>query len=356
MPSEFHGGLNLEELARVGVDPGNLLDFSTNVNPCGPSPAVRESLAEVDIASYPDPSSLALRTSLARANEVSPDSVLVGNGTADLLWLIGQTFLSHESIVVIQGPSFGEYHRASNAAGARVMELRADPPNFQPDIEGLAAVAREQKPDLLFVCTPNNPTGWIMESEAIERLAEAVEPGHLVLDEAYRGFTDLGPFGRPRLGNVISLRSMTKDFGLAGLRLGYALAEQEIVERLTAHQPPWSVNAAAQTAGLAAIEDTGHLKRSIERCRQWSEDLRSALIDLGALVADTPMHYFLIEVGDGRSTRQRLMAEGILVRDAASFGLPGWIRIGVRRPEENQRLLEAWVRIQEQAAGHADVA
>jgi histidinol-phosphate/aromatic aminotransferase/cobyric acid decarboxylase-like protein len=223
-----------------------------------------------------------------------------------------------------------------------VIEVRASQPDYQPDLDVWLSTIKERQPDMFFVCNPNNPTGWHFSDSDLAHLARAMRPNLVVIDEAYKGFTDRGPFGKVPLNNVIVLRSMTKDFALAGLRLGYALAKPSLIAAMQRQQPPWSVNAFAQAAGLAALEDLDHLHRTIHDTLKWAHQLKSDLSRRDARISPSPMHYFMVEVGDGRAVRKQLLAHGCLVRDAASFDLPRWIRIGVRRPEENQRLLELW--------------
>jgi threonine-phosphate decarboxylase len=346
MHLEAHGGLNYAELRSLGLDPASLIDFSVNINPFGPSPRVLDALRRFDPAHYPDRDVLDLRAALAEANGVSIDHVLVGNGTAELIWLVTHVCLRMDDPVLIVGPTFGEYHRAAQAVGAQVIEFRAAPPTFQLNMDELLAGIQSRRPRLVFLCNPNNPTGFHLSDTAVRQIASACADGLLILDEAYRSFVTLSPFGPPPTINTIILRSMTKDFALAGLRLGYALGEPGWLNAMCAIQPPWSVNGAAQAVGLAGLCDLDHLRHTLDLTRHSALALRTALSDLGACMLAAPTHFILAAVGDGAAWRRRLMFEGCLVRDCASFGLPQYIRVGTHRPQENERLVEAWTRLE----------
>jgi histidinol-phosphate/aromatic aminotransferase/cobyric acid decarboxylase-like protein len=220
--------------------------------------------------------------------------------------------------------------------------MRAGPPDFQLEPAHIAEVIRGQGPKLVCLCNPNNPTGLHLADEDIREIAAACGEGVLILDEAYRGFVSESPFGPPPARNVIGLRSMTKDFALAGLRLGYALGEPGLLQVMHALQPPWSVSGAAQAAGLAALSDLEHLQRTLRLTREASRALRAGLSELEARVVDSPAHFLLIEVGNATEWRRRLMARGCLVRDCTSFGLPAYVRVGARTPEENRKFIKAW--------------
>lgn len=342
---ETHGGLNLLELADAGIEPASVMDFSANVNPFGPSPHTLAALRRVDPGSYPDPEARALRLALAAANSSTPENVLVGNGTADLIWLAAHSLLKPGDPLLIVGPTFGEYERSARAVGGRLSHFTARAPDFQIDIDHLTWTIRDLRPRLTFLCNPNNPTGQHLVDADVQRVATACGRGWLILDEAYRGFVSDSPFGPPPRPNVIVLRSMTKDFALPGLRLGYAVAASKPLERMRAFQPPWSVNAAAQAAGLACMNDLKHLWRTLDMTTQSAGMLRAGLTRTGARVVTAPTHFLLVEVGDGGTWRERLMAEGCLVRDCASFGLPQFVRVGTRRAEENDTLVRAWKRL-----------
>ncbi len=345
-----HGGPDYAELAALGLSPDEVIDFSANANPYGPSPRVRAALAEVSLDRYPDAQALALRERLAQLHGLTPNHVIAGNGTTELIWLLGMAYLQHGDPVVIIGPTFGEYRAAARVMGASVTEYRTPAADFQPDVNAIAALIEQQQPRLTFLCNPNNPTGVYLVREAVEALAAACGKSLLVVDEAYRAFVtkpwpseplvERGPGLNPVESNVVLLRSMTKDHALAGLRLGYALASPEVVAALKKVQPPWSVNAAAQVAGLAALSDEDHLRETLPPIAEAKAYLVEELTALGLRVVPSAANFLLVEVGDGRALRRKLLSHGLVVRDCASFGLPEYVRIAVRRMEECRRLIE----------------
>jgi len=347
-----HGGPDYAELTALGLSPDEVIDFSANANPYGPSPQVRTALAGVPLDRYSDAQAIALRERLARVHGLTPEHIIVGNGTAELIWLLGMAYLQRGDPVVIIGPTFGEYRAAAELMGARVTAYRAPAAtDFQPDVAAIEALIGRQRPRLTFLCNPNNPTGVYLRREAVEALVAACGEGVLVVDEAYRAFVaetwpseplvERGPGLSPAEGNVVLLRSMTKDHALAGLRLGYALASPEVVATLKKVQPSWSVNAAAQAAGLAALADEDHLRETLPKIAEAKAYLLEELTRLGLRVVPSAANFLLVEVGDGRGLRRKLLSHGLMVRDCASFDLPEYVRIAARRMEECRRLIES---------------
>jgi histidinol-phosphate/aromatic aminotransferase/cobyric acid decarboxylase-like protein len=174
------------------------------------------------------------------------------------------------------------------------------------------------------------------------RIAAACADGFLILDEAYRSFVAPSPFGPTPAANTLVLRSMTKDFALAGLRLGYALGAAHLLQAMRSIQPPWSVSGVAQAAGLASLGDLHYLYRTLELTRQSALSLRSALSSAGANVLPGATHYLLIDVGQAASWRKQLLTTGCLVRDCSSFGLISYMRVSTRSHDENQHLIKSW--------------
>jgi len=348
---EAHGALDLAELERRGVDPEEVVDFSASINPCGPAPAVLEAARRADIARYPDRTCLGLRRALARRLGLDVSWICPGNGSAELIDLLARLYLSPGDAALVVGPTFGEYGRASQLCGARVLRwdrgVRGGEVSL--DLDGLAGAVLRERPRVVWLCSPNNPTGDLLPGTGVRRLLGAVEAagGLLVVDEAYR---DLVLRGEPddltgllEGGRLVLLRSMTKAHALAGLRLGYALAPPEAVRALEVARPPWSVSAPAQAAGVAALSPAAeeHLLRSRRLLARSAALLAEGLSRLGLRFAPGAANFFLVEVGSGRGVREALLRRGLQVRDCASFGLPAHIRIAVRRPEENARLLAA---------------
>jgi L-threonine-O-3-phosphate decarboxylase len=347
IPLVPHGGRGAEEPAACGPPSGDVLDFSVNTSPLGPPPSVAEALRSLDVARYPDPTALALRTALAERLGLDAAQLVVGNGSSELIWLLALAYARPApATVLIVAPTFGEYERACRLLGATVTHEVATPERqFRPDVAGLAARIRRERPRLVWLCNPNNPTGHYAGRPAVGALLEAcVSAGALlVVDEAYLAFVDRPDSLLDLLpsGHLFLLRSLTKDYALAGLRLGFGAGTREMADALRRVQPPWSVNAAAQAAGIAALADHA----SLERMRREVQAARAALVAglerLGFAVTPPAANFVLVEVGDAAAMRRSLLARGYLVRDCASFGLPRHIRIAVRRRAECARLLAA---------------
>jgi histidinol-phosphate aminotransferase len=338
-----HGALDYAELECLGLKPDDVLDFSVNSNPYGPSPAVRRALAQVPLERYPDREALALRRALADRIGAPADQILIGNGTAELLWLVAMAFVRSGDRTLIVGPTFGEYGRVALLMGAKVKTWTARPEwEFAVEAGEIAGCLQELEPRLVFVCNPNNPTGVVLPPEVILSWAKAHPNTLFVSDEAYLAFAPSLPSAwRVGRENILVLRSMTKDYALAGLRLGYAVGYMSVITALSRSRPAWNVNALAQAAGVAALEDEAHLRASLDAVGRAKTELVAALRGLGLAPLPSAVHFFLMEVGNGFVFRKALLREGVLVRDCGSFGLPAYVRIAPRRPEENVRLVAA---------------
>jgi L-threonine-O-3-phosphate decarboxylase len=343
-----HGALDHAELRRLGLKPDDVLDVSANLNPFGPSPAVARAIADCAIDQYPDRETLRLRRCLAELLEVSPARILAGNGASELIWLTALAFLEAGDRVVILEPTFCEYARVSALAGAAVHSIRAvEEHDFRVDAAAVERELERIRPRLVFLANPNNPTGTILPVEELGKWAKRLPETLFVIDEAYLAFTAAAKSALTlERDNVLVIRSMTKDFGLAGLRLGYAVGAENLVCELAKARPPWSVNALAQAAGVAALQDMTHLQQSLALLNAAQVELVQGLQRVGMKVLPSAVHYFLVRVGNGAAVRAALLRERILVRDCASFGLPAFVRISTRRPEENVRLLDAVRRLE----------
>lgn len=339
-----HGAVTAGELAQHGLALDAVLDFSVSTNPCGPSPAALVALRAVDPGRYPDPEARELRSALAARCGVPVERVAVGNGSAELIWAVAAAYVAPGDRALVVGPTFGEYAAAVRAVDAALVEWRARAADgFAVDVAALGAVCAREQPRLVFLCDPNNPTGVLLGAGAVAALLDAAPEALLVVDESYRPFVDAPPDLAPLLArdNLLLLRSLTKDQALAGLRLGYALGTPEAIAALRLVRPAWSVSAAAQAAGLAALDDEPHWRRSLATVREARAYLLERLTAFGLRVYPPAANFLLVEVGDGAAVRAALLRHGCVVRDCASFGLPSCIRIGVRTPPECARLVEA---------------
>lgn len=359
--SVAHGALDFGELTRLGLRSEEVVDFSASVNPHGPAPEVLEAARVADISEYPDRECCGLRAAISHHTGVEPEGIACGNGSAELVDHLARCYLAPGDSTLVVGPTFGEYERASLLRGAKVrrFDRALAPDGAALDVGNLSSEIQNRCPRVVWLCSPNNPTGDLMPRAAIETVLRAVfgVGGLLVMDEAYR---DLVLEGEPEDltnllsgksgGNLILLCSMTKAHALAGLRLGYALGGRTVIRDLTAVRPPWNVSGPAQAAGIAALSPPAlsHLEESRKALARDAAFLRREFLRLGLRVLPGAANYLLVDVsgsGGGAAVRGKLLAEGLQVRDCASFGLPEYVRVSVRRREECERLAAALERL-----------
>ncbi len=337
-----HGAFDFAELERLGLHPNDVIDFSVNSNPFGSSPLVLEAIRSTPVERYPDRESLALRRALSARLDVSTEQILVGNGTAELIQLAAFAFLQKGDHALILEPTFGEYERSARLMGANIHRWRAISKNgFVPNPEVVRKQLHKREMQAVFICNPNNPTGQIIPPEVLGEWADEFPKTLFVVDEAYLAFVG-GTKSAILLArkNILTLRSMTKDYAIAGLRLGYAVGDETAIAALANLRPAWNVNALAQAAGLAALQDEEYLSETLAKLYEEQWVFLAGLEELGYRPIPSHAHYFLLPVGNGARFRQDLLAHGILVRDCASFGLPAYARIATRTHSENLRLLD----------------
>ena len=337
-----HGGLNQTELRAMGLAPDEILDFSVNSSPFPPPSGIRRILDTIAIERYPDSEATEFRQRLSAKLGVGPDNILAGSGAVELIRLIALTYFRHGDSVLILEPTFGEYRVACQLVGVEVVnQWGREEESFAPRIEETVSTIRQHHPRGVFICNPNNPTGQYLTRREVEMILDACGDGLLILDEAYITYVDeswsaMDLIGR---GNVVIVRSMTKDYALAGLRLGYAVAREDIINALRRVRPPWNVNAVAQKAGVIALNDTDYLERCGREIGKAKQFLVGELYRIGFTLVPSSTNFFLVKVTDAEGFRNALLKHGILVRDCTSFGLPQYIRIAARTMPECRRLI-----------------
>ncbi len=344
MENSLHGGPDRAELKAMGHTPESVLDFSVCTNPFPPPSAVRKVLRTAAVNQYPDSLATEFRECLATRLGVTPDNILAGSGTTELIRLIALTYFRPGDSVLVLEPTYSDYKVASQIAGAGVISQRGrEADNFALNVEETVGLIKRHHPRGIFICNPNNPTGQYFSRPEVEMVLDAGKEGLVILDEAYINFVDgnwsaIDLIGR---GNLVILRSMTKDYALTGLRLGYAVAGGDIISALRRVCPPWNVNIMAQKAGVAALNDTDYL----ELCQRKMAPVKRFLVEelerIGFAALPSRTHFFLVRVGRAKSFREALLRQGILVRDCASFGLPEYVRIAARTMPECRRLIRA---------------
>ncbi|MDR2203869.1 MAG: threonine-phosphate decarboxylase CobD [Nitrososphaerota archaeon] len=347
-----HGGEVLDAAVKSGIKCEDLLDFSSSVNPLGTSKKALLAVEAVfsQVAAYPDSASTELREVIAKHYGVAVENIVVGNGSTELVYLFAGSFLSEGDLVVMAAPTFGEYEGAVRRAGADVCFVRLGDDQLL-DVDAFIAKLVEAK--MAFICNPNNPTSLLVPSEGLERILDvALELGVLVfLDEDFLEFVEeeqkfsfIGRIGK--YSNLFILRSFTKLFGLTGLRVGYGIANKEIIDVLMRVKIPWNVNCLAQAAAVVALGDVDHLKKTRDLICEEKAYLQKGLEGVrGFRVYAPDANFFFIDIRESGFTAaeltQKLLMRGIMIRDCSSFkGLePYYIRVAVKRHEENVQLL-----------------
>jgi histidinol-phosphate aminotransferase len=344
VPPPQHGGLHEAELRALGASPDAVLDFSSSTNPYGPDPAVVRALQTARIDRYPDPTALLAREALARRCSVSPNQIVLGNGAAELLWSLARCLLAPGTAALIAEPTFSEFRRAASCAGAELGEWRSAPETaFAFDLEALSARAREQSPTAIYLCSPNTPTGGALPAQEIAAWAARHPASTVVLDQSFLSLSERWQDAEvPLPDNVVAVRSLTKDHGIPGVRLGYLIAPAELCQALEAARPAWSTSALAQAAALACCHSLEFVRESRERLLHDRRGLAEELASLGIESLPSSVNFLLARVPQVASLRARLLARHqILVRDCASFGLPGFLRLAARPAPDRARLLVA---------------
>jgi len=343
-----HGAVDPAALRAEGVDPAALTDFSSNQSPLGAAPGVAAAVGGAVVDAYPDPHATELTARLAERHAVDPAQVVCGNGSTELIRLVAQLALAPGDVAVSLAPSFGECEVATRLAGARLEEVRlvhaGDGAGFFCDEPALGAALDAHRPRLCWLRSPNNPTRAALPAALIAAPVAGFPSTLFVLDEAYCDLLPEPQWQADLLaaGNLLVLHSMTKYWGLAGLRLGHAVAEPGMAAALRAAAPPWSVNACAQAVGVAALADLEHHRRAVALLTGERDRLVAGLRGRGWVTEPTTAGFFLIHVGDAPAARRALLAQGCLVRDCTSFGLPEHVRVSPRHRAQNDLLLEAF--------------
>lgn len=342
----FHLDKPVEELQRIlGVD--RVVKLDENENPLGPSPRVAQALGGFrgKMHRYPDPSGFYLKRALAERLGLSPQQVALGNGSNELIDFLMKTFVDESCEVIIAEKAFIAYKMALLAVGGKGVFIPMKEETH--DLEAMAA-AITPRTKLLFIANPNNPTGTLVEEEAFARFMERIPEGVIVvIDEAYREYVDSPkyPDSLPYLHqgrNVVILRTFSKIYGLAGLRVGYGLAPKELVEGIMRTHQPYNVNALAQAAALASLEDEEHVERSRQLNHAGKRYLYRELDRLGVAYLPSQANFLLLDFGrDASAVHRRLYRRGIFIRPMKMYDLPHCLRVTVGLPEENERFIQA---------------
>ncbi len=347
----IHGSINPIELKILGLEKKELLDFSVNISPIGQPDGVWETIKTVDLSSYPDPDCLDIREAISKniSNsklKIPIEQIFIGNGSNEIIHLISRLTLSKKSTALVMTPTYGEYEYAFRLSGAKVIKYDTnDARDFRWNFIEAVNLIKNQKPNVVIICNPNNPTGIYCNKHEIEALAKAcINSGSLlVLDEAYLSFVENSWDSLSMLKNynLILVRSMSKNYANAALRLGYAVTSVDIVSKLRALQPEWSVNSLAQKVGILALEDDKYLSNARKAVFSAKNYINKAIKELGLETVPSEVNFLLIRVENASEWRSLLLTKGIVVRDCTSLGLPNYIRVGIRVLKDCKFLVKA---------------
>ncbi|MGA2682625.1 MAG: threonine-phosphate decarboxylase CobD [Candidatus Bathyarchaeia archaeon] len=350
-----HGGEVLDAAGKSGLKREEILDFSSNVNPLGSSKKALEAAKKrfSEIPAYPDSNSNELRQAIAgHFSGISKNNVVVGNGSTELMYLFAEAFLRKGEVALIPAPTFGEYESAVRKTGETAKFVKLDK-NF--NVEAEAFIREMVGAKIVFLCNPNNPTSILIPNQTLTEIVEkAMAQDTLVfLDEDFLEFVENGEalslIGKiKRYPNLFILRSFTKIFGLTGLRIGYGIASEEIVNVISCAKIPWNVNCLAQAAAVAALKDEEHLRVTRELVKKEKTQLLAELDKFNSFkVYPADANFFFIDVRKTGLTATeiagRLLTQRILVRDCTSFrGIDQYyVRVAVKTHSENEHLIEA---------------
>ena len=329
--------------------PKNLVDFSSNISPLGTPPLVQKFLKKKldTISDYPDPNSKNLRKNLEWYTKVSSEQIVVGNGATEIIYNFCNAFLNKTTPVLIPIPTFGEYEAAAKLSGCKISFFKTM--NLELDLENF--IKKIPKKGCIFVCNPNNPTGKLVaKSNLLKIIQTAKKKSTLVfVDES---FIELVPDHNEsiikfikKFSNLFILRSMTKSFGLAGIRIGYGIGNKKIISILSNIKIPWNVNALAQYAAGAALCSKSYLDKSKKIIKQESKFLRNSISKIDGFECNkSKTNFILIKTNlKSKLIQNKLLKKKILIRDCSSFrGLNNnYIRISVKTRKENKKLIQA---------------
>nr|BBJ04379.1 histidinol-phosphate aminotransferase 2 [Marinobacter nauticus] len=346
--SPYQPGKPIEELAReLGLNPAEIIKLASNENPLGPSEkalaAARKALEELCL--YPDGNGFELKQALANRFGVGMDQITLGNGSNDVLEVIARCFADTDSEVVFSQYAFAVYPIVTQAIGAKGVPVPAK--EWGHDLDAMAAAVTERT-KLVFVANPNNPTGTVHTAKAIEAFLDQIpERVLVVLDEAYCEYLTGSEYPDgikllERYPNLIVCRTFSKAWGLAALRVGYAISSTAIADILNRVRQPFNVDSVALAAATAVLQDEAYLNRSREVNEAGLRQLSEAFDLVGLSYIPSAGNFIAVEVGDqALGIYQALLAHGVIVRPIAGYGMPRHLRVSVGLPEENERFLDA---------------
>ena len=355
----YVGGRPISEVAReYGLDESKIVKLASNENPLGIPESAKQAMLKVasDLGRYPDSNGFELKQVLSNRLGVPEDWITLGNGSNDILELTARAVAHAGDAVVFSKHAFAVYPLATQAIGAKAIEVPADP-HFGHDLPAMLRVVHSlgDQAKLVFIANPNNPTGSYLQPDAIASFISEVPPNVvIVLDEAYNEY--LSPEQRYDAiawvrahPNLIVSRSFSKAYGLAGLRIGYGIAQLTLTDLLNRIRQPFNVNSLAQAAAIAALQDEAFLQKGYELNKAGYVQLTEAFERMKLPYLPSSGNFVLVKVGNddqaGVRVNQELLKRGVIVRPVGNYGLPQWLRISIGLPQENAAFLDAFAQI-----------
>lgn len=340
-------GKPADELAReLGLPLDSIVKLASNENPLGPSPKVIAAISQAvpELTRYPDGNGFVLKQALAQKFAVEPAQVTLGNGSNDILELVAKAWLAPGLNAVFSQHAFAVYPIATMAVGAECREIPAN--NYGHDLPAILA-AIDANTRVVFIANPNNPTGtWFDQQALADFLAQVPEHVIVVLDEAYIEYAEPGelPDGMDFLANHANLivsRTFSKAYGLAALRIGYAISSPMIADVLNRIRQPFNVNSLGLVAAVAALEDDEYLQESRASNKQGLQQLSTAFDELGLSYIESRGNFIAVDFArDAAPINQALLEQGVIVRPVAGYAMPTFLRVSVGTEQENARFIE----------------
>ncbi|ALE55577.1 histidinol-phosphate aminotransferase [Burkholderia sp. OAS925] len=347
----YIAGKPISEVAReFGLDEAKIVKLASNENPLGMPESAQRAMAQAasELGRYPDANAFELKTALSERYGVPSDWITLGNGSNDILEIAAHAFVEKGQAIVYAQYSFAVYALATQGLGARAIVVPAV--KYGHDLDAmLAAITDDTR--LIFVANPNNPTGTFIEGPKLEAFLDKV-PRHVavVLDEAYteylpaeKRYDSIGWVRR--YPNLLVSRTFSKAFGLAGLRVGFAIAQPELTDLLNRLRQPFNVNTLAQAAAIAALNDQAFLEKTAALNAQGYRRLTEAFDKLGLEYVPSDGNFVLVRVGNddaaGNRVNLELLKQGVIVRPVGNYGLPQWLRVTIGLPQENEAFIAA---------------
>jgi histidinol-phosphate aminotransferase len=342
----YQPGKPIAELEReLGIS--GIVKLASNENPLGASPkavaAMHEAIATISL--YPDGNGFELKDALVQRYGVMHANLVLGNGSNDLLELASRAFLAPGDVAVYSAHAFAVYALATQAVGAKGITVPAK--DFGHDLDAMLQAAVQHKAKMVFIANPNNPTGTYLTAETLQHFLQALPANILVvLDEAYNEY--LPPAQRydsvswlKKYPNLIISRTFSKAYGLAGLRVGYAIAHEQITNMMNRVRQPFNVNSVAQAAAVAALHDMDFVKQTYELNQRGMQQIIAGLDKLGLSYIPSYGNFICFHIGGATAMYRRLLELGVIVRPVANYDMPDYLRVSIGLENENEKFLTA---------------